>query len=172
NATWPNINPARITNNLQRRHHCIIIVQRLAHPHEHEVAQLPATYRSQSALRIQDLPHDFSRPQMAHESHLPCRTKNAPHRAARLCADTGRVTSVVSHQHRLNRLTVREPEQKLPRQSIATLRFIREDGSLHEKPSRFAERIRDPSPQRTLKILPLNNPRLRLAMQSAPQGPR
>ena len=126
----PEIQPAPVGDDLQRRHHRVVIVQRLTHPHEHEVSQARLAVCPQRALCVEHLCHDLARAQVPHETHLPRRAKYAAHRAPGLRAHTRGEAALVAHQHGFDGLPVREPQEKFSCQPIAARDLIGKRGCI------------------------------------------
>ncbi len=112
------IDAAGVGDHGQRLHDGVVIVKRLAHAHEDEIAQSLAT-GSEGAARVMNLCDDFTGPQMPHKAHLARGTKNTAHGAAGLGADAGRVAPGVAHDDGLDLLAIRELEECFLSQSIA-----------------------------------------------------
>src|SRR5688500_2481737 len=90
---------------------------------------------------------------MPYKTHLSCSAEYTSHGASRLAAHARGVAATQTHQHRLNRLAVREAKKKLSCESIITrhirhrLRKLRLQGFPRFSP------ISDPLFQRNSKIL-------------------
>jgi len=113
-------------------HHGIVIVQGLAHAHEHQIAQFLAVVALENALDVEHLCDDFTGAQVSGEAHLSRGTKHTTHGAADLRADTGSETAVVAHQHGFDGFAIAEFQQKLARHAIAAFRFRRHLGGIDE----------------------------------------
>src|SRR5690606_13884094 len=60
----------RVAHDIERRHHVVVVVQRLTHAHEHDVTQALPPY-GQAPDDESHLAYDFSRRKVSHETHLP-----------------------------------------------------------------------------------------------------
>ena len=96
-------------------------MQRLSHPHQHDVPQLRLTLLRQLVVGMNHLLHNLSRSQLPHEPHLGRRAEHAPHRTADLRADASRRPFPKVHQHGLHPTAVGEAQQVLPREAIGGL---------------------------------------------------
>jgi hypothetical protein len=94
----------------QRR---VIVVQRLAHAHEHNVEGLAG----QAGVLRQDsgLPGDFGGRQVAQQPHLARQAERAAHRAAHLGRDAERLGRRIRDEHGFNLLPIVKPEEELGR---------------------------------------------------------
>ena len=148
----------------------VVVVQRLAHAHQNQVAQaLLRIDGVQNPPGVQDLRDDFPRPQMADEAHLPGRAKHTAHRATGLGAHADRVPSVVAHQHRLDGLAVAQAQQEFSGQPVGAADFVRHLRGIEEKRFSLAHRFGDPALERRQEITRCQI-QLALAMDGAPQG--
>ena len=112
---------AIIGDDAQSLHDGIVIVQGLAHAHEHQVAQPGLAHALQQPLSMQHLGDDLTRSQVAHETHLAGGAEDAAHRAARLSAQTGGEAPWIAHHHGLDLLAIIEPQEQLAREFITAL---------------------------------------------------
>ena len=108
-------------------------------------------------------------PQMPRESHLSRRAKNAAHRAANLRAEARGEASAKAHHDGLDRLAVREAQEKLPRQPVAARRVGDDFGFIGKE---AADPIRDPAAERWWKIFAACEVRFPFAMQRAEERAR
>lgn len=100
-----------------RSDHPLVVGERLAHPHEDDVAQprrtpgdLAVTQRPHT---VDDLVHDLAGGQVPVEAGLSGGAERAVHPAARLRADAHGHPVRVAHQHGLDERAVEEPPQRL-----------------------------------------------------------
>jgi hypothetical protein len=88
--------------------HGVVVEERLAHPHEHEVVD------RLDAAEVQHLVEDLPRGQVAAEAHRARGAEGAGEGAAGLRGDAHRPAAVaVPHQHGLDRMAVDGAEQRL-----------------------------------------------------------
>ena len=84
-ARGPDRAAAGVGNNVHGFHDGVVVVERLAHAHEDEVAEAAVRMaRGERAADVLHLRDDFPGGEVAHETHLPRGTEHATHRAARL----------------------------------------------------------------------------------------
>ncbi len=102
----------------QRLHRLVVVVERLAHPHQHDIET--AGEQVQLPGENADLPDDFAGRQVAVDAHLAGQAERAAHRAANLgrqaegCAWIARSGFAgVRDVDRFDRPPVVEPEQEL-----------------------------------------------------------
>ncbi len=86
-----NRHPTRFGQNRDRRHHRVVVQQRLAHAHEDHSANRMRGI----GLELNDLIHDFPRGQVATKTHPARGAKGAPHGAAHLGTHTGHILEVI-----------------------------------------------------------------------------
>src|SRR5262245_62296781 len=100
-----------ISENPERLHRLVVVVQRFAHSHQHDVeASIPHRERIGEDPY---LAHNLSRRQISDESHLSRQAELARHRTANLSRNTEGHGRRVWNEHRLYVLPVREAEEKL-----------------------------------------------------------
>ena len=104
--------PARGGEHPQRLHRRVVVVQRLAHAHQHDVEApvLQVEFAGQHA----DLPGDLARRQMPGQPHLSGQAEPAAHRAPDLGRDAEGHRRRVGDEHRLDAAPVGEGEHELP----------------------------------------------------------
>ncbi len=103
---------AEIGQALAGGEHVVEVQHRLAHAHEHAVAQPPAV--ALHAVEVKRLVDDLRGRQVAREFHLAGGAEGARQRAARLRGEADRASTVaVAHQHGLERSPVGCREQRL-----------------------------------------------------------
>ena len=94
---------------MQKAQNLLVVVQRLADAHEHNVGDpLPNV-----PLGGVHLGRDFARHQVAHPARLGGGAEPAAHAAAHLGRHAHRVAIVVAHHHRFDAVAVRQLEQIL-----------------------------------------------------------
>jgi len=121
-------------------------VERLAHPHVHDVRDALAAM-GELALPVTDLVDDLADREIADEPHLAGRAERARHRAARLGRDAhGVARAVMRHEHALDVVPVGEPQQRLARLAVGARLLA------HELDGAPAERGRERLPQRLGEI--------------------
>src|SRR5579885_1116036 len=98
--------------NLARRAHRLVVGERLAHAHEHDVGH---GRRSRHVPAGAHLPHDLGRPQVAHEPHARGGTEGAAHAAAGLARDAEREPVAARDEHALDRGGTGQMEEELAR---------------------------------------------------------
>jgi hypothetical protein len=100
---------------IRRRHrdHPVVVGQRLAHPHEHDVGQPVPVLVPQRRRGRADLLQDLGGRQVAGQPALAGRAERAGHAAAGLRGDAHGVALRVAHQHRLDGGAVAGPPQRL-----------------------------------------------------------
>ena len=135
-ALGPEREAVGIAENIDRVHDRIVVMERLAHAHEDEVAETlgcrpgrwpgmvgrPASSRADNSQRAGDmdgLGDDFAGGEMARVAHLARRTKHAAHRTTHLAADTGRDAAGVAHEDGLDAFGVGEGEEIFVREAVA-----------------------------------------------------
>jgi hypothetical protein len=96
---------------------------------------------------MEDLGDDFTRSEMADESHLPGGAEHAAHRAARLGAHTNRVAAFVTHEHGFDGLAVAHAQEKLAGQAVAAVDFIDDHWSFEKEALSLAHGCIHPAPQ-------------------------
>ena len=115
----------RVNQAMQRADHRLVVGQRLAHPHEHDVRQSRRTTRQRAVtarcLGVAHLVDDLRRRQVTGQAHLPRRAERARHTAARLRRHTQSRALRVTHQHRLHLSSVIEAPQVLDRATAIRL---------------------------------------------------
>src|SRR5205085_8435495 len=94
------VEPFRIADDIDRLHHRVVVVQRLPHPHEHDVAKRVAGL-AEGADDVVDLGDDLARMKIPGEATLPGRAEHAALRAAGLRAQAGGMAAGEAHLHRL-----------------------------------------------------------------------
>jgi len=164
------IHAARVGQSPQRLHRRLVVVQRLAHPHEHEIPQSVALLRAQPALGDQHLRHDFPGPQMPHKAHLARGAKDATHGAAGLGAQAGGVAPGIAHDHRLNLLAVVEAKEELLGEAIAARDLLDHGGRVEREigPDVGGQ----PATDRRKEILARQQIVFQVPIQSFPEGAR
>ena len=90
----------------------VVVGERLAHPHEHDVGHPPALPGGVPG-GPHHLLHDLAGGQVALEAHLAGGAEPAPHRAPRLARHAHRGPPAVVHQHGLDHVPVGERPQEL-----------------------------------------------------------
>ena len=95
---WRNGDGVRIEQDSQRGEHRLVIQQRLALAHQHDVC-LRLQRRAIVLQRDEHLPHDFARREIAHQAERRRQAKPAIHRAARLRRDANRLAIFFGHEH-------------------------------------------------------------------------
>ena len=153
NPRRPDAGSSPIRDRFQCRDHRVVVVERLAHAHEHHVAKAFFGIDGfQNPAYVKHLCDDFPWPQMPDEAHLPGRTEDTTHRATRLRANTNRVPARVGHQHGLDRLAIAQAQQELPGEAVGAVNFIHDLGSIEEKSLSLPDGIRDPALERRQEI--------------------
>ena len=108
----------------ERRHHAVVVGERLAHAHQHDVgdrrpALLDPRYRDavgeQRTVRVPELPDDLGRRQIAVEALLAGGAERAVERATRLRRDAQRAAVVLGDVDHLDRIAGAHVEQPLAR---------------------------------------------------------
>ena len=97
-----NVHALRAVHQLQKAHHIVKIVQRLANAHQHDVGNGQARVH----LREQHLVQHFIGLQPPHQSADGGGAKGAAHAAAHLRGNAHGVPVVIAHQHRLHAVAV------------------------------------------------------------------
>ena len=105
--------PVLVGEDPQRLHRRVVVVQRLAHAHQHDVEAL--SEHVQLAQQHADLPDDLAGRQVADDAHLAGQAERALHRAADLGRDAEGLRRRVGDEDRFDEVAVGEPEQKLRR---------------------------------------------------------
>ena len=107
--------PLRVHHDLQRRRDIVVIVERLAHPHQHDVGQLPVLLRrrpfAERVARHHDLPDDLGRAQIAHQALRAGMAEAAGQGAADLRGDAQRAAVAFRDVDGLDLLPVVEAQQ-------------------------------------------------------------
>lgn len=101
------------------REHRVVVVQRLAHAHEHHVAD------RRHAVRERELLEDLAAAQVGDDAHGARGAERAPHLAADLRRHAQRVAALVAHDHGLDRVPVLQAQQHLDR-AVARVLLRRE----------------------------------------------
>ncbi len=123
--------PVRTGQDRDRLHQHSVVGERLAHAHKDDVGNVTPFF-AQPAGEMQHLPSDLTRAQIAQEALLAGSAERAAHGAAGLGRDANslatpaRVGRVILHQHRLDRVTVVEPQKQLARAAVG--RSLLSDG--------------------------------------------
>src|SRR5206468_9165427 len=87
-------------------------------PHRDDVRHTLAA-RHKLALPVPDLIDDLPDGEITHQSHLARRAERAGHRTASLRREAHRVAcAVVRHEHRLDVMTVVQPQERLARLAV------------------------------------------------------
>ena len=97
----------------QRLHRRVVVVQRFAHAHQHDVEALAE--HPELAQQHADLADDFAGRQVADDAHLAGQAEGALHRAADLGREAEGLRRRVGDEDRLDLLAVGEAEQELGR---------------------------------------------------------
>ena len=113
-AAHADAQPALHPQNPQEFHHVVVIVQRFAAAHQHDVADL-LPLRREHAVGTDDLPQHLRRGQAARAPVQRGGAERAPHPAAHLCGQAERVAVFVAHQHALDDVAVRQAVEQLDR---------------------------------------------------------
>ena len=103
--------PARRGEYPQRLHRRRVVVQRLAHAHQHDV-EAPVL-QAELAGQHPDLPRDFTGREVPGQPHLPGQAEPAAHRAPDLSRDAEGHRRGVGDEHRLDAAPVAEGEHEL-----------------------------------------------------------
>src|SRR2546430_15083621 len=128
-----------IDEGAHRRERRVVVVERLPHPHVHDVRDTLAAGR-ELALPVPDLVDDLARGEISHETHLTGRAERAGHRAAGLRRNAHRVSCAVTrHEHALDVVPVAEHEQHLA--GLAIRARLLAHGLDGRPPKRSGERI-------------------------------
>ena len=106
--------PGRVVGQPAEGEHLVVVVERLAHAHQHDVGDPPAV-APRLARRPQQLLEDLAAGEVAAEAHGARRAERAREGAARLRRDADRAAVAVPHQHRLEREPVQRAEPRLHR---------------------------------------------------------
>lgn len=96
----------------------IVVVERLPHPHEHEIAHAIASRREHVAY-VAHLRDDLAGCQLSRKTHLPCRAEDTSHGATSLSAETRRETAGIPHDDRFNLLAIFESQEELLGAAVA-----------------------------------------------------
>ena len=150
-------------------------MERLAHAHEHKVAQSRPPFGPERPLRVEHLGDDLAGAQVAREPHLPRGAEHAAHRAARLRAQAGGVAARVGHENRLDGLAVGEAQQELAGESVRAREVV--GGTGHVQAVRrlpAGENVPvQPAAQRRQDPRRVGRPEVRqgVAVERPPQGP-
>ena len=110
----PSPKPGRVVGQPAEGEHLVVVVERLAHAHQHDVGD-PAAVAPRLARRPQQLLEDLAAGEVAAEAHGAGGAERARQRAARLRRDADRAPVAVPHQHRLDREPVQRAEPRLHR---------------------------------------------------------
>ena len=94
----------------QRLHRFVVVVKRLAHPHQHDVEARGA--HVERAGEDANLPDDFSRGEIANQAHLAGEAERARHGAADLRRDAEGVRRRVGNEDRLDVPPILEAQQE------------------------------------------------------------
>ena len=103
-------------------HHVVVVIQRFAAAHQHDVADLLAL-RRQYAVGADNLPQHLRRGQAARAAVQRGSAERAPHAAAHLGGQAERVAVFVAHQHAFDDVAVRQAVKQFDR--AVELRFNR-----------------------------------------------
>ena len=121
---------AGVAQDIHGPHHGVVVVQRLPHSHEHDVAEaLGLPGREENARRADHLRDDLAGGQLAAEPHLAGGAEDAAHRAARLAADARGRPAREAHEHGLDPRAVGELQEELAREAVARGR-LQADGKV------------------------------------------
>ena len=113
------VRPLPRVEELQRAQRRVVVRERLAHAHHHEVREaeprpLPSVFRrGEETLRRHHLGHDLVRLERPHEPLAAARAERAPHRAPHLRGDALREASLRGDHHRLHGVAVGKAQQQL-----------------------------------------------------------
>ncbi len=100
-----------VVQDAQGFHHRVVVVQRFAHAHEHDVERL--VVQTKRVCEHPHLPGNLAGGQIANEPHLPGQAERARHGASDLRRDAERHGGGIGNEHRFDLLAVGEPEQEL-----------------------------------------------------------
>ena len=130
-AARAHVKSGGIVQPFDRRPPVRVVVERFAHAHEHHVAERLrqvggefAFFRADGA-QLPRRPHhlldDLAAGEVVEKPEFARRAKGAGHRTARLRGHTHRRAVGIHHQHRLDRRSVRQREQRLAGQPVVAV---------------------------------------------------
>ena len=152
-----------VHHQLERITDIVKIIERLTHPHHHDVGEHPPILRAwpftERIAREHHLPNDFARRQVAHQPHRTSVAKAAVERAADLARYTERPAIRIRNENHLIILSIRRTQQPFACTVRGDLRFNHFGSANHEmlgKPR--VHRLGDVSHQRKLSHAAIIHP--------------